>query len=85
MKNEKVEEYTDDEELKEAIYEFIKMRKKIKKPLTDYALKLLLKKLDKFDNKVEILNQSIMNCWQGIYEIKENEIKKYSEEWWDKL
>ena len=85
MKNEKIEEYTNDEHLKKTIYEFVKMRKKIKKPLTDYGLQLVLKKLDKFENKIEVLEQSIINSWQGIYEVKQQEMRKYSDEWWDNL
>lgn len=54
--------------------EFKAMRDKIKKPLTDHAEKLLMAKLDKMatteQGKIEILNQSIMNCWQGIFEVK---------------
>ncbi len=54
---------------------FLDMRKKIKKPATDYAQTLLLKKLAAFyaadlDPGV-ILNQSIMNGWQDLYEPKE--------------
>ena len=68
--------YTDNTELKDAIYEFIKMRKLIKKPFTDKALQLMLTKLTKLSNnvheaKIAILNQSIENSWQSIYEIKE--------------
>lgn len=66
--------YTENQELKNSIAEFIKMRKNIKKPLTDKALTLILNKLDKLScndkEKVEILNQSIMNCWQGVFELK---------------
>lgn len=69
--------YTSDDSLKSTIYEFIKMRKMIKKPLTDKALKLMLSKLDKMatsrSDKVAILNQSIMNSWQGIFELKESD------------
>lgn len=69
--------YTSDDSLKSAIYEFIKMRKMIKKPLTDKALKLMLSKLDKMatsnGEKIAILNQSIMNSWQGIFELKERD------------
>ena len=36
-----------DEELKQTIYEFIKMRKAIKKPMTTRALELLIEKLNK--------------------------------------
>lgn len=69
--------YTSDNFLKSTIYEFIKMRKMIKKPLTDKALKLMLSKLDKMatstGEKIAILNQSIMNSWQGIFELKESD------------
>lgn len=68
--------YTQDEKLTEVIYEFIKMRKLIKKPLTDKALKLNLNKLDKLTpnipEKIQILEQSIANCYQGIFAIKDD-------------
>lgn len=71
-----INSYTDYEPLKNAIYEFIKMRKTIKAPLTDHALKLMLNRLNKLsasdDVKVLILNQSITGCWKGIYELKED-------------
>ena len=42
--------------------------------MTSRALNLLLNKLDKLasDNNaaIEILNQSILNCWQSIFELK---------------
>jgi hypothetical protein len=67
--------YTENKKLKISIIEFIKMRKTNKKTMTDSALSLLLIKLNKIggndDEKIEILNQSIMNCWQGIFELKE--------------
>ena len=65
-----------DEELKNTMYEFIKMRKAIKKPITTKGLELIIKKLNSFtrDTKeqIEILNNSIMNNWQGIFELKKN-------------
>lgn len=71
-----IEGYTDNAELQDALMEFAKMRKMIKKPLTQRAMELLFNKLDKMatddDTKVEILNQSIMNNWQGVFELKEN-------------
>ena len=65
------------EDTKAALYEFIKMRKLIKKPMTNRALELLIGKLNKLASEkptlaVEILNQSITNNWQDIYPIKEN-------------
>lgn len=70
-----IESYTDNTDLKECIKDFIKMRAAIKKPLTDRALKILLDKLDKLesteDRKIKVLEQSIMNSWQGIFVLKE--------------
>ena len=69
-----IEAYTKNDLLVEAIKDFIKMRSTIKKPLTDRALKGILNKLDNFTNndldKIEILENSIMNCWQGVFELK---------------
>jgi len=71
-----INDYTDNEFLKNVILEFIKMRKTIKAPMTDNAVKLMLNKLDKLasndDEKIAILNQSIMNSWKGIFELKDN-------------
>lgn len=55
---------------------FIEMRKKIKKPPTDYALKLIVDKLVKFkangqDVKL-VLEKSITSGWQDVFEIKAN-------------
>ena len=56
--------------------EFLKMRIKIKKPMTDYAKYRLLKKLDTMvDNdtdKIVILTQSIEKSWSDIYPVKNN-------------
>lgn len=57
------------------------MQKKIKKPMTEKAVTLAIKKLhelaaspfgDSLDNKMatQILNQSIMNSWQGLFPLK---------------
>ena len=75
--------YTDYEPLRVAIYEFIKMRKTIKAPMTDNAVKLMFAKLDKLatddEEKVFILNQSIMNSWKGIFELKDNKTYQKTE------
>ncbi|WP_291543846.1 phage replication initiation protein [Clostridium sp. Maddingley MBC34-26] len=70
-----VNSYTNYQELKDTIYEFIKMRKLIKKPLTVKALQLMLTKLTNISKnvdevKIAVLNQSIENSWQSIYELK---------------
>ena len=58
--------------------EFIKMRNKIKKPLTEKAKELILKKLNKLtdneNDKILILEQSIENSWQGVFPLKESQI-----------
>lgn len=76
-----IDDYTFDEKLKETLYDFIKMRKSIKSPMTTKALKLLMGKLEKLafgntDKKIAILEQSIMNSWKGVFELKED-ITKY--------
>lgn len=69
-----ISEFTTNEALKAALYEFIKMRKLIKKPMTDRALALLLNKLKELSNsdqeQIAILEQSIINNWQGVYPLK---------------
>lgn len=68
------------EEVKTAIYEFIKMRKLIKKPLTDFALTRLLNKLQGMASdpkqQTAILEQSIVNNWQDIFPIRGEQPKK---------
>lgn len=75
-----INSYTNNEDLKETLYEFIKMRKTIKKPLTTRALKLILTKLDKMFNdeayKIESLNNSIINSWSSVYELKDKQVNK---------
>lgn len=71
-----------DEELKSTIYEFIKMRKAIKKPLTTKGLELMINKLFKLSQskyeQMQILNNSIMNNWQGIYAVRKETVTKNS-------
>jgi hypothetical protein len=68
-------EYTSNEMLGSTINDFISMRHEMKKPMTEHAIRLLLKKLDEFANddetKIRILEKSILNGWQGIFELKE--------------
>ena len=68
-------DYTSNSLLSDAIKDFISMRKQIKAPMTDRAIKLMLQKLDTLaqndDTKIAVLNQSILNSWKGIFPIKE--------------
>ena len=86
-----IDDYTQDQDLRNAIMEFIKMRQRIRKPMTNYAFELLLKKLDKLGktskDKIDILNQSIENSWQGIFPLKNGEqsaAQKKSDGWDDR-
>lgn len=69
-----IESYTTNQEIRSTIYEFVKMRKTVRSPMTSNALKLMLTKLDKFaatdQEKKAILEQSIMNSWKGIFKLK---------------
>ena len=66
-----------DTEVNEAFEDFLAMRRKIKKPATDRAVKLLLKKLlvlsgENKDKAIAIVDQSIVNCWQDLYALKDS-------------
>lgn len=71
--------YSDVPELNAALVSFVEYRKKIKKPMTDHAVKLMINKLNSMtasiEEQIEILNQSIVNGWQGIFPLKEKQVK----------
>lgn len=55
--------------------EFITFRKTLKKPLTPHAQELLMQNLDKLypgdrEKQALCLQQSIINGWQGVFELK---------------
>lgn len=76
--------YFPDEKLNQAFLDYMDMRKRIKKPLaTERAIKLAISKLndlaripfsESMDNDlaIKILNESIMNSWQGLFPLKGN-------------
>nr|DAT09669.1 MAG TPA: replisome organizer [Caudoviricetes sp.] len=72
--------YTGDARLDEAIAEFVKHRKNLKKPMTDRAIQLMIGKLEELgktvDERIAIINQSIENGWQGVFPLKEKEQTK---------
>lgn len=73
-----INNYTENETLRTALIEFIKMRKTIRKPVTSHGLELLLtKKGGLFDLSggndeiaTQIVNQSIELSWTGFYPLK---------------
>ena len=69
-----------DIELKKCLHEFITMRDSLKKPLTPYALELIIKKLYDLSNnpseQIEIVKQSITKSWQDLYPLNSKPNKK---------
>lgn len=72
--------YVDDASLNDAIIEFVSFRKSIKKPMTEKAVQLMIGKLNKMSSdvgeQIEIINQSILNGWQGIFPLKKETEKQ---------
>ena len=62
------------DEFVETMDSFREMRKSIKKPLTERAEQMILNRLSELATneyqQIEILNQSIVNCWQNVYPLK---------------
>lgn len=63
-------------EFQEAFQDFLTMRKKMRKPPTERAIKLLIKNLielsgGKEDIAVKIIDRSIVNNWLDFYQLKE--------------
>lgn len=69
--------YPNDELLNKSFSDYVDYRKKIKKPMTDKAIELAIEKLNELsqgdnDKAIQIINQSIMQGWQGLFELKES-------------
>lgn len=64
-------------ELHEAMKAFEEMRLSMRgKPFTENAFRLIMNKVNKLSGgdigkSIEILNQSVMNSWKGVFELKE--------------
>lgn len=73
----KSKSYTGDVRLDGAVVDFMEHRKKLKKPMTEKAVSLLVKKLEKLgnttDERIAIINQSIERGWQGIFPLESGE------------
>ena len=77
-----IADYTENVELRSSLMEFVKMRKMMKKPVTNKALSLLLTSKKGLDGlastdaeKIDIVNQTIMHSWQGFFPLKDREAK----------
>lgn len=64
-----------DDGLRDLYFEYIKMRKMIKAPMTDRALTMLIKKVNELEpnsieNQKKLLEIAIMNNWKSVYPLK---------------
>lgn len=69
--------YFENEELNRTFLDFVDMRKKIKNgAMTERAIKMMIDKISKYsiDTAIKMLEQSILNNWKDIYELKTKEI-----------
>ena len=98
VRSEKKRKYFEDEKLQRTFDDYVEMRKKLKKPMTERAKELAIKKLAGFaripdtdvidtDMAISILEQSIMNSWQGLFPLKsavnEKQNKSIADTWRD--
>ena len=65
--------------------DFEAMRKQIRKPMSERAKKLIVAKLQSLgeDKANEILEQSIVNCWQDVYPLKADKNNNKEDEYAD--
>jgi hypothetical protein len=72
--------YSENADLRQALRDYSQMRNKIKAPLTERAVTLLLNKLDALastdDLKIKLLEQAIMSNWKSVYPLKEEKQQK---------
>ena len=78
--------YPNDSVLDEAFRSYVQMRVKIKKPMTERAVELAMKELDKLsggdaDAAVAILEQSVLHSWQGLFALKGTQQKTGGVNW----
>ena len=78
--------YYQDDELDKTFKDYISFRKEIKAPMTDRGIELAKSKLNKLSGNntskaIEIINQSIMNSYKGLFEVKvsNSEYRQYKQ------
>ena len=90
-----IDSYTKNEELRMELREHLKTRKAKKAAMTNRSIELSLKKLDKIsssdEEKIQIVQNSIMNGWIAFFPLRENNQVKQSQQqeekqpknWWE--
>lgn len=70
-----IDQMIDDENVKAELYNFIQMRRQINRPMTVRAVQIIVKKLYELSNdpteQAQILDQSIINNWIGVYPLND--------------
>ena len=69
-----IENYFENNEVNNSFNEFLIIRKDMKVKNTELAINRLINELNKYDDstKIEMLNNSIMNGWKGVFPLKRN-------------
>ena len=75
-----IDDYSENEELRSELKEHLKTRKSKKAAMTNRAIELSLEKLDKLSNndaeKIQIVQNAIMNGWTTFYPLKDEQSSK---------
>ena len=75
-----IDAYTENEDLRKELKEHLKTRKQKKAALTNRAIELSLKELDRIadsdEEKLRIVQKSIVNGWIGFFELNEKDKNK---------
>ena len=75
--------YTANADLIDALYSFLEMRNTLKPKPTTKAIQLVLNKLDKITSddsvKIQILENSIMHGWKGVFPLKAQQGERVNE------
>lgn len=71
-----------DDALRETYLDYIKMRKMIKAPMTDRALRMLISKVEQLEpgnteRQKLLLDTAILNNWKSVYPLKDNQTRSY--------
>lgn len=64
-----IDSFTENVKLKEALHSFVKYRKGRRSPMSEFAFKLMLKKLDGFtdEERIDAIETSIVSNWEGVF------------------
>jgi phage replisome organizer, putative, N-terminal region len=75
--------YFENDNVNSIFLDFLEMRKKMKAVNSDRAINGLVNILNKYNDetKIQMINNSILNSWKSVYELKQSEKKKESSDW----